>query len=457
MKKKIDKEKLFMAVLVGVLITIFVILFTYGLDSVLAMEGNMPPNILTQGNTPAPSDKNDAVNFLNNVISKTLADKPKLEKNKRFYLDRETIVTDANEQVKSIMNYVSDGFVSQLNSNFDSVFCDFGEELVNKLNNPKISADDVIDFKCEYIYYACPSCGTEKDEELPDCEDCGGIYPYNMKYRDEYTVTLTIVINDSILEDNFNKKTAEEAIALCGDTLGSFAEINALDITYDELKIIYSVNRLTDELTYLEYSKKMKVSADTLLLGKFSSVGKVNTFFEITETDEYTFTWANLELSEKEIVVEPKDKGNLLANLTCTDPLNATVNWSSSDESILTVDSDGYYTATNKTGEAKIIASFEFGGKTYKDECTVKVMYSVESSKISEKNIELSVGETKQLSVTVSPKKATIQTVKWYSENEDIATVDENGVIAAVSQGTVIVYSLTNDGYFKSSCEVTVK
>ena len=76
---------------------------------------------------------------------------------------------------------------------------------------------------------------------------------------------------------------------------------------------------------------------------------------------------------------------------------------------------------------------------------------------MSKKNVELGVGETFTLSTKVSPKKATIQTVKWYSENEAVATVDENGVVTAVAQGEVIVYALSDDGYYRSTCEVTVE
>ena len=53
--------------------------------------------------------------------------------------------------------------------------------------------------------------------------------------------------------------------------------------------------------------------------------------------------------------------------------------------------------------------------------------------------------------------ESTIQTVKWYSEDESIAAVDADGVVTAVAAGTVIVYALSDDGYFRSTCEVTVE
>ncbi len=457
MAKRIDKEKLFMIVLVVALVGIFVVLFTYGLDSVLAMEGSFPPNILEEGITPAPKTKESALDFLNKTLTDSVALKPKLETEKYFEIDSETVETSGSDQLKSLILYAIPDFDAQLDSNLNNITTDFNEEIKDKINIPAIGIDDVTDFVCDYIYYSCPSCGEESEEALPNCELCGGVYPYNMKYRDEYVITLNIAINNSTLSKNFSKRTNEEAIKLCGDTLNTFAGINKLDVNYDELKIVFKVERLTNSITYLEYSKLMSIDTDASMQGKFESLGEINTKFKITEYEKYYLTYPKLSLSESELTVEPKGTNNLLAKLTCTDPLNTVVTWKSSDESLITVDEEGYFDAANKTGSAKIIASFDFNGKTYTDECLVNVKYSVESSKMAEKDIELSVGETQKLNLTVLPKKATIKTVKWYSENEEIATVDENGVVTAKQSGVVTVYSLTDDGYFKSSCEVTVK
>ncbi len=457
MKKKLDREKLFMGVLIFALVAIFVVLFTYGLSSVLAMEGTMPPNILEEGLTPAPTDKAQALDFLNKSVKKAMDEKPKLDTADNFEVDTDTLEVSGSDELKTAMLYAVDDFDSQLDSNFDAVSTEFGEDIAGKLNIPAITADDIVDFTCDYIYYQCPSCGEENDEELANCELCGGVNPYNKKYRNEYTVTLTVAVNDKTLNGNFNQRTPEEAKALCGDALNGLADIEKLDIAYEELKIVYRVQRLTDKITYLDYSKKMAIKAETVFLDKYASLGKVNTSFVIEENNSYSFTWAGLKLSAYEMTVEPKETNNLLATLTCTDPKIPTVTWSSSDENILTVDEEGYFKAGKTEGEAIITASFEFNGQTYTDECKVQVKYSVESSKMKDKKIELAVGESKTLEVKISPDNATIKTVTWHTEDENIATVDENGVVKAVASGTVTVYSLTDDGYYKSSCEVTVK
>ncbi len=457
MKKKIDREKLFMIALIVALVGIFVGLFSYGLSSVLAMEGSFPPNILEEGITPAPESKEAAFEFLNRAIDTAIKEKPKLESDRVFDLNKDSIVTASGESFEFVVAYIADDFNSHLNNGLKNVSTDFGHNIDGKLNIPAFTAEDIKDFKCEYIYYTCPSCGEESNEPLESCELCGGIYPYKLKYRDEYTITMSIALEDNILKENFNKRTPEEALALCDDAIESTAEIRGLHFEYRELKLVFCINRLTDKLTFINYSKRASVGFDMTFLGQYAQLGTTNIVFEITENDRYNLIWPEISLSSHEMMVEPKETNNLLATLTCTDPKIPTVTWVSSDESIVSVDEEGYFKAGKTEGEAVITASFEFNGQTYTDECVVKVMYPVESSKMKNKKVELNVGESETLEVKISPDNATVKTVTWHTEDESIATIDENGVVKAVAQGVVTVYSLTDDGYYKSSCEVTVK
>ncbi len=466
MTKKFDKEKLFMTVLIFALIAIFVGLFSYGLSSVLAMEGTMPPNILEEGVTPAPETKEEAVEFLDNCRGKVHTEKPKLDTADNFEVDTDTIEVNGSEEMKTAILYAVDEFEAELDSNFEAVLSDFiFSETVSPDFGDEIYIDSlylknnqfVEDFECDYIYYQCPSCGEENDEELPNCELCGGVNPYNKRYRDEYTITLNLTNNDYVVDSNFSTKAKEDTIAGLFNNFDNVFKVNKFDISYDEPKVIFKVQRMTDKLTYYDLQIKITVNADITFVGKYSELGNVTISFDMSENNSCSFTWPGLELSEHEMTVEPKGSDNLLATLTCADPKIPTVTWSSSDESILTVDEDGYFKAGKTEGEAIITASFEFNGQTYTDECKVQVKYSVESSKMKDKKVELGAGESATLEVKVSPDNATIKTVTWYTEDENIATVDENGVVTAVSPGVVTVYSLTDDGYYKSSCEVTVK
>lgn len=73
----------------------------------------------------------------------------------------------------------------------------------------------------------------------------------------------------------------------------------------------------------------------------------------------------------------------------------------------------------------------------------------------------INAGETKQLSVTALPENATkkekiLSTLVWHSDNEEVASVDENGVVTAKKYGTTTISASIPDGFVTGSCDVTV-
>lgn len=73
----------------------------------------------------------------------------------------------------------------------------------------------------------------------------------------------------------------------------------------------------------------------------------------------------------------------------------------------------------------------------------------------------LNAGETKQLSVTALPENATkkekiLSTLVWQSDNEEIASVDQNGLVTAKKYGSARISASIPDGFVTGSCDVTV-
>ena len=56
------------------------------------------------------------------------------------------------------------------------------------------------------------------------------------------------------------------------------------------------------------------------------------------------------------------------------------------------------------------------------------------------------IGETTQLTLDIRPANATDKTVTWWSEHPEIATVDQNGKVTAVSEGWTYIYAQTANG-----------
>ncbi len=81
---------------------------------------------------------------------------------------------------------------------------------------------------------------------------------------------------------------------------------------------------------------------------------------------------------------------------------------------------------------------------------------AVESVSV-ETAITLDEGATKQLTATVLPENAADKSVKWKSDNEEVASVDEDGLVTAVKWGEADITVTTVDGGKRAKCTVTVK
>jgi hypothetical protein len=67
------------------------------------------------------------------------------------------------------------------------------------------------------------------------------------------------------------------------------------------------------------------------------------------------------------------------------------------------------------------------------------------------------VGETQQLTATVSPSDATDQNVDWSSSDPSIASVSNSGLITAIGKGTATITATTEDGGYTATCAVNVQ
>ena len=76
---------------------------------------------------------------------------------------------------------------------------------------------------------------------------------------------------------------------------------------------------------------------------------------------------------------------------------------------------------------------------------------------LNKTTLSLEEGKNETLTATVAPADADDKTLYWYSSDETIATVDENGKVTALKEGTVTITAEANDGNgAEASCAVTV-
>ncbi|MCM1029805.1 MAG: Ig-like domain-containing protein [Pseudoflavonifractor sp.] len=92
--------------------------------------------------------------------------------------------------------------------------------------------------------------------------------------------------------------------------------------------------------------------------------------------------------------------------------------------------------------------------ETEDDAATGDVYIPVTSISLSDTKATVEMGSTKTLTVTFTPSDATGNPVEWTSSNEEVATVDANGVVTPVAKGTATI-TATSRGK-SATCAVTV-
>jgi uncharacterized protein YjdB len=136
--------------------------------------------------------------------------------------------------------------------------------------------------------------------------------------------------------------------------------------------------------------------------------------------------------------------------------VTSNASWSSSEKSVATVNSAGLVTAEG-TGSAAITASFE--GKSVAISINVSLpVINVTGVSLDKRTLSLSTGNSPvKLAATVTPSNATNKNINWSSSDEDVAVVDDNGLVTPVGVGTANIIVTTVSGNKSATCTVTVQ
>ena len=136
----------------------------------------------------------------------------------------------------------------------------------------------------------------------------------------------------------------------------------------------------------------------------------------------------SIELDPQTLKIPVGEKGCFTCKLLPKDA-KTVLTWDSSDESIATVDSKGNVKAIS-VGEAKITVSTKNGLKA-----TGKIIVTPAVSKIEIIDQKIYEGFTIQLVPLITPSGVETK-LTWSSSNTKIATVDKNGKVTALQEGS---------------------
>lgn len=430
----------------------------WGADSVLGMEGTMEPYTPGESASAYPGDAGAVVRYLNAAIDKAVAGKPKLVSSVDCGIDDASIMTGNNAALLAAARYIRGDIEARFESEASGPSAGFGEDLSGKLRALRLEQSDIVSAECAYVYYICPSCEAEiASETVPAaCAECGNQTSFLKRFRDVYSIAVKIADNSAAAGANFPLRREEDIRRLFTENARGYYRCDRLSLSRKNAEITAEVNRLTDKIQSLSFKIDTVVALSPEFTGAYGHLGVVPVSLTVSETLRLDFSWPGIALSARKLSMEPKSTEALKAALTCSDPAAAKVEWSVSDESVASVDGEGYVKSNKKTGIVTVIARFAFQGKTYTDTCEVYVKKSAEGLRVSKRRLSLAEGETYLLEARVSPRKATVRTVRWFSENEKVAVVDQNGRVTAAGAGETAVYAVSDDGWYKSTCRVEV-
>ena len=150
----------------------------------------------------------------------------------------------------------------------------------------------------------------------------------------------------------------------------------------------------------------------------------------LTNTEELKIdATASLQLTWKTIPAEPTYPG---------------LKWESLTPDIASVTEDGGLVTGLKEGTAIIKATATDPDK-YSEDFEIKILpiKPVEKIEFKSKSLELGFGEIVELKYTCKPEDATISTIKWESSDEEVFTMDRNGLITVKAYGSATLRAYT--------------
>ncbi|MCI6896777.1 MAG: Ig-like domain-containing protein [Gemmiger formicilis] len=190
----------------------------------------------------------------------------------------------------------------------------------------------------------------------------------------------------------------------------------------------------------------MAVSAGTAEAALSSKDGKITA----SKTIEVVVTPTGITTTDA-LTLAAGEAATLETAIAPDDATHVSISYTSSDDAVATVSDAGEVTAVT-ADDATITAAVD--GTALSAACKVTVLPAIESIELNYTTLSLQPEGTAQLNYTVAPEEALADTATYTSSNETVATVDAEGNVTAIADGTVTITVDVNG--VAAECEVTV-
>ncbi len=262
----------------------------------------------------------------------------------------------------------------------------------------------------------------------------------------ELSASCAVTVTAKKIEPTGLSISPEKAELVEGESLKLTATVEPENATYAEITWASDNEAVA---TVDSYGTVMAITAGTATIT--ATCGEISATCTVTVTaKKIEPTDLILNRSTASIV-----EGESITLTATVKPENATyteITWASDNEAVATVDAEGKVTAI-ATGTTTITATCGEISATCAVTVTAKKIEPTGLS-ISPEKAELVEGESLKITATVEPENATYAEITWASDNEEVATVDANGTVTAITAGTATI--IATCGEISATCTVTV-
>ena len=167
---------------------------------------------------------------------------------------------------------------------------------------------------------------------------------------------------------------------------------------------------------------------------------------------EYGVEVTDISINKTSLLLYTRQEETLAAIVKPDNATDKTVTWSSSDTSVATVNSNGKVTAV-AAGSATISCKAN-DGSGVQAICAVTVSNPKPDTITLPTEATVTAGQALTLTPTVTPANAEY-TLTWSSDDETVATVDQDGVVTGMKKGKTFINVETDNGK-TAYCKLTV-
>ena len=236
-------------------------------------------------------------------------------------------------------------------------------------------------------------------------------------------------------------------------TVGSSGKIIASQsgITFSN----YS-NDIIDINNYVIVAKKIGETSVT------ATYDDVETTFKVIVTDK-SIAIKSISLDKSNITMNVSDEELLQVTINPINATNASLSFTSSNNKVVTVDSNGKIKAiasgtaiiTVKSNNSKTATcKITINNKTETPKSSENTTIEVTKVTLDKSILSIYVSETKELQASVTPSNATNKDITWISSDPNVASV-VNGKVTGVSVGTTKILARSNNG-ISAQCTIIV-